>query len=330
MLCNKKKEISFSLDDPETVYTVQMRPVQHVILDYYETGLLVEIDGVPASIWLRSWPMERRIKTYLAGKKLESLPVDLRAELLEIAWRPMLSIIMFHTNARVRVLNFLKLKPSSVNKFSLNITLRDNKTQQESNMVMLMHDRLLPVMQRVIGYWPSHQNQSFWYQQQTRLWLQAGTLELSLQELATLEPADILMMEHQGADHRLYLRVSIHHYFQVSEEAGQLTIESGIQTMSDENANGNDEVIAALEEVPVRLTFDLGELVLPFSEVRSLTQGYTIDLNVPVSQAVTIRSMNKIIGTGELVNIDGHMGVRIIKLLARQAPQVSSVENTDG
>jgi type III secretion protein Q len=87
----------------------------------------------------------------------------------------------------------------------------------------------------------------------------------------------------------------------------------------------NDENIASIDEVPVRLTFDLGDLTIPFSEVQSLTLGSIVDLNTPVTQAVTIRSLNRVIGTGELVNIDGHMGVRIVKLFAQK-----KVESADG
>ncbi len=329
-LCNKEKQITFSLADTNSVFTAQIYTARELTLDHYDIGLLIEIDTVPASLWMTSLPLSQHIAKYLAGKKLDSLPVDLRAELLEIAWRPLLSTIMFHTNAQVRVLNFLKLKPSSVNEFSLGITLRDHGNDQESNLIMLMHDRLLPVMQRLFSFWPNHTNSSFWYHQKTPLWLQAGTLELSLDELNALEPADILVLESMENEQQLRLRLGLNHYYTASVEANQLTIESGIQTMSEENLNVGDDAINAIGDVPVRLTFDLGELVLPFSDIQSLTQGYVIDLNIPVKQAVTIRSLNKIIGAGELVDIDGRMGVRIVKLLGTKTGNDTTTENIDG
>ena len=96
--------------------------------------------------------------------------------------------------------------------------------------------------------------------------------------------------------------------------------------MTDEHAN--DEAIASIDEIPVRLTFDLGDLVMPFKEVQSLTQGTTIDLNVPVTHAVTIRSLNRVIGTGELVDIDGQMGVRIVKLFSKGRIESGAETNT--
>lgn len=323
-LCNKQGYIRFSLDQTDSSYTVYMQASQETTLQPYDLGLLIEIDSVPVSVWMSAWPLVNQIKHYLSGKPLESLPVQLRAELLETAWRPLLSAITLQTNTRIRVLNFLKLKPSFVNPFSLSISLQDNSTGHKSNMILLMHDRLLPVMQRILSHWPNHFNCSFWLEQKTPLWLQRGTLELSMAELKALDLADILLIETLETEQQVILRLGLTHYYHASLEADQLTIESGIQTMTQEYLNDEDE-ISELDDVPVRLTFDLGELVLPFRDIQALTQGYVIDLKAPLNRAVTIRSMNKVIGAGELVDIDGRLGVRIVKLLGNQHKQAREV-----
>lgn len=313
MLCNKKDSIEFSLGDPCITYTKSLH-TNHLGVHQYTQGLLVEINKVPASIWFTSWPMERRLTRFLSGKKLSELPVDLRAELLEAAYKPLLSAILFHTNTQIRVLNFLNLKPSEINEASLGITLRDNENDQESKMVILMHDKLIPVMKELLVYWPI-QVSDFWHNKNTATWLQAGTIELSSQDLVQLEPSDILIMDASGGRGEVYLRLGSDEYFTATINSNQLTLDTGVQKMTDEHAN--DEAIASIDEIPVRLTFDLGDLVMPFKEVQSLTQGTTIDLNVPITHAVTIRSLNRVIGTGELVDIDDQMGVRIVKLFSK-------------
>ncbi|MEE9351474.1 MAG: FliM/FliN family flagellar motor switch protein [Thiotrichaceae bacterium] len=341
-LSAKKSSLAFSLGDPKTIYTARIYS-HHFTIDNYSLGLLVEIDGVPASVWLTSWPFDEKLEGYLGAKKLDQLPVDLRAELLETTLKPLLSKITLRTNAQIRILNFLKLKPSEVNDYSLGIALQDNKNKQEVKIVMLMHSKLLPIIQRILGYWPD-QNTSFWYQQNTQMWLQAGVLDLTLQELDQLDTSDILIMELSGENQQIHLRLGSGDFFHASVNSNQLTLESGIQKMSDENLNDsfnetNTDTIASIQDVPVRLTFDLGDLILPFKEIQSLTQGYLIDLNTPVTQAVTIRSLNRVIGTGELVNIDGHMGVRVVKLFSKKAttasqkgqePVLGNTENNNG
>ncbi len=335
ILSAKRDNIVFSFGNENDTYISSIYSYCSS-LDSYSLGVLVEINGVPASVWLTSWPLTDRLKGYLGGKELHQIPADLRAELLESALKPLLSIITLHTNTQIRILNFLNLKPSEVNVYSLGLTLRHNNNTQDVKMIVLMHNKLFPVMRKILAYWPD-QNNTFWHQQKTLLWLQAGSLVLSMKELNHLDTSDILMMEPSGASEanaQIHLRMGSGDYFYAILDHNQLTIQSGIQKMSDENLNpianeSNDEIVAAIEDVPVRLTFDLGDLVLPFSEIKSLTQGYIVDLNTPVTQGVTIRSLNRIIGTGELVDIDGHMGVRIVKLLSQKPVDESAKEKTE-
>ena len=321
MLCHKKDSIEFSLGDPSITYTSSLH-ANHLSVHQYTQGLLVEINKVPASIWFTSWPMERRLTRFLSGQKLSELPVDLRAELLEAAYKPLFSAILFNTNIKIRVLNFLNLKPSEINEASLGITLRDNENNQESKMVILMHDKLMHVMKELLVYWPT-QVSDFWYNKNTATWLQTGSIELSSQELNQLEPSDILIMDISGRQGEIYLRLGSDEYFIATISSNQLTLDSGVQKMTEEHVN--DEAIASIDEIPVRLTFDLGDLVMSFKEVQSLTQGTIIDLNVPITHAITIRSLNRVIGTGELIDIDGQMGVRIVKLFSKGSVEMGAV-----
>ena len=70
----------------------------------------------------------------------------------------------------------------------------------------------------------------------------------------------------------------------------------------------------AADRIPVRLTFDLGERSLTVAELRELKPGYTFDLGRDVRRAVSIRAQGQLIGEGELVEIDGTLGVAITML----------------
>ena len=79
-------------------------------------------------------------------------------------------------------------------------------------------------------------------------------------------------------------------------------------------SNDNENDVAKVGDLPVKLTFDIGDMELPFHEVESLTAGYIINLQESFSEVVKIRSQNRVIGTGELVDINGKVGVRVISL----------------
>lgn len=74
-----------------------------------------------------------------------------------------------------------------------------------------------------------------------------------------------------------------------------------------------------IAQIPVQLSFDLGQKTLSFNEVRQLRPGYVLELNSQLPEIVQIRSQNRILGQGELVEINGRLGVRILNLFGKQA-----------
>jgi type III secretion protein Q len=73
---------------------------------------------------------------------------------------------------------------------------------------------------------------------------------------------------------------------------------------------------AAIEDIPVRLVFDFGDLELTLAELRRLVPGQVIDLARPVGHAVRLSVNGRRIGAGEIVEIEGRLGVRVTELLA--------------
>lgn len=83
-------------------------------------------------------------------------------------------------------------------------------------------------------------------------------------------------------------------------------------------ATGADETPSALDDVPVALSFDLGELQLPLSELRHLAPGQSFDLGRPLAGAVRVRANGALIALGELVEIDGRLGVALTQIGASE------------
>ncbi|MEO5672272.1 MAG: type III secretion system cytoplasmic ring protein SctQ [Ramlibacter sp.] len=71
------------------------------------------------------------------------------------------------------------------------------------------------------------------------------------------------------------------------------------------------------DKLPLRLAFDLGERTMTLAELQNLQVGQAIDLARPLSSAVSLRVNGALVGTGELVEIDGRLGVTITALATR-------------
>ncbi len=67
------------------------------------------------------------------------------------------------------------------------------------------------------------------------------------------------------------------------------------------------------DTLPVKLLFIAGETEVPFGELSGIGAGYIFDLQQAAHRHVEIRANGEPIGHGELVEIDGRVGVRILK-----------------
>lgn len=73
---------------------------------------------------------------------------------------------------------------------------------------------------------------------------------------------------------------------------------------------------ASLDELPVELSFDLGQRHMSLAQLRQLQPGQVIDLTRPLGSAVQIRANGALVGQGEVVEIDGRLGVVVARLHA--------------
>jgi type III secretion system YscQ/HrcQ family protein len=307
----KTQYVEFELQDKSAFYQVFIRSELPDITEK-SVGLLIEIEGIPAALWLSSWPLIERIRTYITENKLKNLPLELKAELLETALEPLLMTMVTTLGIKIKVLNFLKIKPSDVNDYSIMFRVTENQTRK-IDAILVMNKKLRPVIENLLSQWPSFHYWNDWRKHITPLFLEVGQMTLSLSELQHLERADVIVLESAEniKHHELSLRLASDAYFAARVEDNAITVMSGVRKMSDEH---RDDSVANMGELPVKLTFDIGELVLPFNQIESLTSGYVINLEQPFTEIVKIRSQNRVIGTGELVDINGKVGVRIISL----------------
>ena len=68
-----------------------------------------------------------------------------------------------------------------------------------------------------------------------------------------------------------------------------------------------------VDNLPVTLVFIAGETEVALRDLQQIAPGYVFALRQPVDRHVEIRANGRAIGTGELVELDGRVGVRILK-----------------
>ncbi|MBE8215686.1 MAG: type III secretion system cytoplasmic ring protein SctQ [Endozoicomonadaceae bacterium] len=78
---------------------------------------------------------------------------------------------------------------------------------------------------------------------------------------------------------------------------------------SDTNNTTSD-----MNQIPIQLTFNVGEQSIPLGDIKQLAPGFTFQLHKDINNPVTIQANGKALAEGELINVNGQLGVRIIKM----------------
>ncbi len=134
---------------------------------------------------------------------------------------------------------------------------------------------------------------------------------LTAEELADLGPGDVLLLgKASDVPRRVTLSSAIGERV-VHGELGQMgEIVLRFRTMNEER---NETLEATLREAPVVVRVEIGAVELPASEWATLGEGDIVSMTQPIGSPVTLRVGSAIVAEGELVDVDGSIGVRILR-----------------
>lgn len=67
-------------------------------------------------------------------------------------------------------------------------------------------------------------------------------------------------------------------------------------------------------ELPIKMMFELSTLHMPYEKVKEITEGSQIDIGVDLNAPITVRANGKVIGKGQLIQIEKNIGVQMTEL----------------
>lgn len=288
-------------------------------------NLTLELGNTIAGLWLSNWPLVERLRQFVPENLLKKLPENLAISVIENALDSIihhaeqglgLKIAIQSTSAEIDSLLYsmlLGFEMQIVEKTSANIEFHGNG-------LLVLDPQLYPHLQERLSFWPSEVNHD-WEEHETLLRLEISRTIFTMQEINQLQPFDLILLDdsrfHEQGAVRLY--VDSAYYCEAtfnSSKKEHLTIKSSWTPMSE---NEQKQAVEHISQIPVQLSFDLGQKTLSFNEVRQIRPGYVLELGINLPEIVQIRSQNRLIGTGELVEINGRVGVRILNLFTRKA-----------
>ncbi|WP_020560405.1 type III secretion system cytoplasmic ring protein SctQ [Thiofilum flexile] len=323
LLLNKSRVFSFSLNETKS-FRLRLIPGNLHQRDLSPISLTVGLGDSVAGLWLTNWPLVDNIRSFIPEGMLDRLPENLAIALLENALEPLLMMAEHGLGTKLKIEGLSADKNNQLYTLPLGFELTeinviDGQADNSLQVIgtLLVEERTYPLLQERLRYWPSDLNPE-WDQLQIPLRIELSRQQLTLLELNNLELTDVILLNdsdflQQQVRFVLYSNTYCSALFNSNNKS--LTINSDWNTMSDQEQK---HTIDQLNQVPIQLTFDIGQHTLSFNEIKQLRPGYVIELSTPLSEIVQIRSQNKLLGTGELVDVNGRLGVRLLTLFGNK------------
>ncbi len=148
-----------------------------------------------------------------------------------------------------------------------------------------------------------------------------GWARATASELAGLGLGDIIVMNQAGPGETLLQAAAP--WAWRGELEGRRFVVRGLHTQAhaQERRMQHDKTDATptgspdVDAIVVTLTFEVGEKQLTLAALKTLAPGVSIELDRPVAEPVLVRANGKPIARGDLLDIEGRVGVRVLELL---------------
>ncbi len=151
--------------------------------------------------------------------------------------------------------------------------------------------------------------------------VEVGSTVLSWRDFRSLQNNDVVLLDEGFSLDKPDCLVLIGDQKISAKRTGKEVTTSGrlasLSSMANSPAPQKTEAISppvSVEDLPVRLSFTVGDAELTFRDLKSLQEGHTFVINRPVTAPVQIRAQGTIVGVGELLMVGDQIGVRVIEL----------------
>lgn len=278
--------------------------------------LSLEIDGQPGWVEISDLLLQAVTRSCVADVTIMELPEQLRGLLIEAALEKVLGLWEQRLGKRLTLGEVgVRSAPTSA---GIGVTCQLATRGERINGQVWFSNHWLPLVTQLVDALPDTAGNG-WDELPIPICFELGRSRLGLAELRDLARDDLILIEQGGwaRDRTVSIRIGPDLSFQGTLEQRSVIVQQRETTMTDtvDTVDGQ-QALAQLDELPVTVTFDLGESTLALRELKTLQPGYAFELARGLDQPVTVRANGAIIGAGELIQVGEYLGVRVVELFA--------------
>ena len=155
-----------------------------------------------------------------------------------------------------------------------------------------------------------------WHALPLLLRLVVGWVDLPANTLQQIELRDVLMLDEcllSNGRQQMLLHLGAQLGLSCELDGQSLRVLEGVKEIMSDATVSFAGSAGVLDDIPVRLSFDVGEREISLGDLRSIQPGYVFNLGRDPRGVVSIRANGRLIGEGELVDIEGRLGVSVLR-----------------
>jgi type III secretion system YscQ/HrcQ family protein len=159
--------------------------------------------------------------------------------------------------------------------------------------------------------------------------LEGGHAQLTATECASLTPGDVVVLDRASVRmvERRIAGTGVLRAAGASRTRWQVTIADGVarlegrarneerrMTQETTTAGRTSDAIALVGDAPIELRVELARVSVLLEDLAQLQPGEVVTTGRALGSEVLLRAGERVIATGELVDVDGELGVRVLRL----------------
>ncbi len=286
-------------------------------------------------ITINQWPQSLITAHPDIASLADSSSNTIRKMAVEIILDPILAWIENAIGSDITVVDYFREKPKQHSSIAVSFLYQENRGGQYKGQ-MYLSKSLKKLFYNVLKGWPTNQvmvNDTL----RVTSPLTIGYSRITTADLNCIEIGHIIFLEQNFySTDRLLIATFAPNILITLKQLTKTMAESDLKHYSKSESSNNTSVSTSklkiqtitknntvdqtipenqlIENLEIKLDFDLGHLSLSLAEIKKLQPGYIFSVGRPLDKAVYISCSGKRLARGELVDIDGNVGVRVKKI----------------
>lgn len=289
---------------------ISIQPIAADMEVHTDKALEFSVVGETAWVKFNIWPFQPGTDDF-SDVEIWLVPDELRDALIKQRFGPYLRLLQKTFGVKVESLGLLDSIDTAEMPFLAQVTI-DSVSRGRMDFYFGLPRSLAGLTGAVLDQVPVTTNPTI-EALSVATPLEIGFSWVTLQELQGLSCDDLIFCSRFSSNNEWLYRARFtpaFHVYCAPEEGGDVMRYLG----SQEQGAISQDFAESFQDLRMEVTFSLGEVRMPFSELRKVQPGYTVQTSRRQDELIDIRVNGQKIGIGELVDIDGRAGIKIIEI----------------